>query len=166
MGNSKYRCAGCKQYHPQPEHRRFGPSRVCSDQCAELYSNNLRPARSFSSDTRRRPGLTSPAGARRSQIPTVVRAKVSARDRHRCRFCGGPGDHLHHIRYRSEGIDHQPHNLITLCHTHHELVHSNKRVYKPLLLATIWLEYIERRHLTVVQVQRILLRHGYILTGI
>lgn len=165
MSNSKYRCAGCHDYHRQPEHRRLGNVRVCSDRCAELYSNKLQPARSLTGGSRRAPGATSAGGGQGSPIPTVVRAEVLARDRSRCRYCGSNGHHVHHICYRSEGIDHQPHNLITLCREHHDLVHSNKRVYKPLLLATIWLEYFERRHLSVIQVQRILLRHGYILTG-
>lgn len=161
MANSKFRCAGCHEYKPQPEHRRFGPSRVCSDRCAELYSNDLQPKRSLNTSGRRARGAG--VAARRLETPTAVRDQVLARDRHRCRVCGGEGHHVHHIRYRSEGVDHQPHNLITLCWEHHEVVHSNKKKWKPLLLAVIWFEYFERRHLTVLQVERILLRRGYIM---
>jgi 5-methylcytosine-specific restriction endonuclease McrA len=161
----KYRCAGCHEYFHQPEHRRFGISRVCSDRCAELYSNAHCPQRSLAKGSRRAPQAMSADATQGHPIPTAVRGEVLTRDRSRCRYCGGDGHHVHHVCYRSEGIDHQPHNLITLCREHHDLVHSNKRVYKPLLLATIWFEYVERRHLTVMQVQRILLRHGYILTS-
>lgn len=164
----KYRCAGCHEYFPQPEHRRFGISRVCSDRCAELYSLELRPNREYKlerslTSARRGAATTSSRAAQGSPIPTDVRSAVNARDRSRCRFCGKDGGHLHHIRYRSEGIDHSETNLITLCHEHHELVHSNKRRWKPLLLAVIWMEYCGRRHLTVPQVERILLHRGYIL---
>lgn len=150
--NSTYRCAGCREYRPQPAHRQLGLARVCSDQCAATYSRRGedRPERSLKEPARRAPG----AGRRLDEInvPTVVRARVLARDRARCRFCTQTAHHVHHICYKSEGRDHQEHNLICLCREHHELVHSNKRVYKPLLLATIWLEYVEGRRLTITQV--------------
>lgn len=69
-------------------------------------------------------------------IPAATRALVLERDRHRCRWCGRTNVrlHLHHIQYRSAGGDHDPSNLITLCYLHHELVHTDKGKYPPLLL--------------------------------
>lgn len=67
-------------------------------------------------------------------IPDDIRTEVLLRDNGRCRVCGDRY-HLapHHIKYRSEGIDHSPENLIMLCGEHHQLVHSNKRIYQPVL---------------------------------
>lgn len=62
--------------------------------------------------------------------------------------------HLHHINYRSEGVDHQPHNLITLCPHHHNVVHGDKRRWKPILLAVVWQIYVTRRNVTVPQMER------------
>ncbi len=43
---------------------------------------------------------------------------------------------LHHILYRSERRDliDEPTNCIMLCKKHHELAHSNKKKYQPMLL--------------------------------
>ncbi len=59
-------------------------------------------------------------------IPPATRRAVLIRDGHRCQV---PGcrcrDHLalHHIRFRSQGGDHQPHNLVTVCWAHHDMIH-------------------------------------------
>ncbi len=87
------------------------------------------------------------------------REQALFRDRGKCRFCGGPSQHVHHIRYRSQGNDHQVHNLISLCRQHHDLVHSNKHRWQPILLATIWLQTVQGKRLLVPQVER-LLRKG------
>lgn len=55
----------------------------------------------------------------------------------RCVLCGTTLNlHYHHILYRSERKDliDDPINGIMLCVEHHELVHSNKKKYQPLLL--------------------------------
>lgn len=46
---------------------------------------------------------------------------------------------LHHICYRSERKDliNEPTNCVCLCTFHHKLVHSNKKIYKPLLLEMV-----------------------------
>lgn len=85
-----------------------------------------------------------------------MRAAVLTRDQYRCRFCGSTAVHVHHINYRSEGVDHSPHNLIVLCSKHHDLVHSDKHHWKPILLATIWILYVEGRPTTVPLVDRML----------
>lgn len=96
--------------------------------------------------------------AKKDEIPTAVRAEVLSRDSGRCRWCGTRTVHLHHICYRSEGVDHSPHNLITLCPHHHDVVHADKRRWKPILLALIWIVYVERRHTTVPLVEKVLAR--------
>lgn len=70
-----------------------------------------------------------------TDIPENVRNAVYARDRFRCRWCGRTNApvHVHHIDYRSAGGGHVLDNLITLCVKHHQLVHTNKNLYPPLL---------------------------------
>jgi hypothetical protein len=76
-----------------------------------------------------------------TSIPSGIRRQVLDRDGHRCRYCGTTnGLHLHHIGYRSQGGDHSVDNLITLCGTHHGLVHGDKRRWMPVLCA-----YVELR---------------------
>jgi 5-methylcytosine-specific restriction endonuclease McrA len=89
-------------------------------------------------------------------VPATVRSAVLERDRHRCRY-GGCTDGLdvHHITYRSEGVDHQAQNLITLCRKHHDLVHRDKPLWQPLLRAYIWLYYLEGRQLYLVDIRRL-----------
>lgn len=72
-----------------------------------------------------------------TDIPAATRKLVLERDGHRCRWCGATnaGVHLHHIVYRSAMRNHHdPSNLISLCPRHHELVHTDKGKYAPILL--------------------------------
>ena len=62
--------------------------------------------------------------------------------------------HVHHIRYRSEGGDHHERNLITLCLTDHDLVHSNKRRWQPILTETMRYHYDEELFLSVPEAER------------
>lgn len=80
-----------------------------------------------------------------SDVPPDVRARVAERDRHRCRYCGQPATHQHHIEYRSQGGSNEEHNLIVLCPRHHEIIHGDKRRWQPILRAYIWQYYIEGR---------------------
>jgi hypothetical protein len=84
-----------------------------------------------------------------------------ARDR-RCRMCGTTRAlAIHHIRYKSQGIDHSPLNLIVLCNdVCHGIVHSRKRHWQPICLAYIWLRYAERRNLSLLQVEKLVSRSG------
>jgi 5-methylcytosine-specific restriction endonuclease McrA len=86
-------------------------------------------------------------------IPARIRQSVTERDGGRCRWCGTPTSECHHIVYRSQGGQDEVDNLILLCTRDHALVHSNKRRFMPLLLAT--LEY-QRRGVSasVPQVER------------
>lgn len=74
------------------------------------------------------------------EVPARLRAEVVDRDAQLCRVCGSWVEQpaLHHIRYRSEGGLHVIENLVV---THwmyaprcHELVHSNKGRWQPILL--------------------------------
>lgn len=74
---------------------------------------------------------------RSSQPDKATRQRVYARDQ-RCRYCGTCADrHLHHIVYRSQGGSHDDTNLIWLCAKHHDLVHSDKAHWQPILQAYI-----------------------------
>lgn len=73
-------------------------------------------------------------------VPSDVRQLVIDRDASCCRVCGRYVEypHLHHVEYRSEGGLDVPANLVTLgggfpSHDCHGLVHSNKRLWQPLL---------------------------------
>jgi len=60
-------------------------------------------------------------------IPPAVRRAVLQRDRHRCQVPGCTNRlwlDLHHLQYRREGGDNAERNLLTLCCTHHQLLHD------------------------------------------
>lgn len=89
-----------------------------------------------------------------SDIPPATRSSVLARDGERCRFCGTTTDlHEHHIRYRSEGVDHTDTNLITLCARHHQVVHSDKARWQPVCMVYI-AEVVAGRHRYLVELDR------------
>jgi 5-methylcytosine-specific restriction endonuclease McrA len=97
------------------------------------------------------------SGSSRQHVLRRARSRdcVLERDQ-RCRYCGTRRNlHVHHINYKSQGGSHDPHNLITLCNAHHDLVHTNKGLWQPILRAYIWLLYIEGRRLFLLEVKRI-----------
>lgn len=51
-----------------------------------------------------------------------------------CAICGSNQVQLHHIRYGACGRHTYMGNVIPLCKTHHDLVHTNKRKYQPMLI--------------------------------
>lgn len=159
--NSRYRCQGCREYKPAPPWRKMGLGGVCSEACYKSRAVfSVRSAESPNGGAYIKGAAADGAriarAARALTIPTTVRTQVMFRDRNRCRWCGGIANHLHHIRYRSEGVDHSVHNLISLCRTHHDLVHTDKRRWQPVLLATVWLTMVEGRRFTIPQVERLL----------
>lgn len=114
-----YRCQGCREYHRGDPYRRIGLGAVCSAGCASKVGRRRKPVTP-----------TDP-------LPAAMHAAVLERDGG-CRYCGTRlGLHVHHINYRSEGVDHSETNLITLCYRHHSLVHSDKRYWKPVLRSYI-----------------------------
>lgn len=152
MSNSKFRCAQCKDYFPQPGVRR-GLGQVCSS-CAGAPVFNDRSSPPASSRPRaRKPSRFRPV---KNPMPSEVHDAVMRRDRGRCRMCASEQDlHVHHINYRSEGVDHQVHNLIVLCGSRapnhcHDRVHSDKRRWKPACLAYIWCLYTQGRQVASI----------------
>jgi hypothetical protein len=68
--------------------------------------------------------------------------------------------HVHHIVYRSEGGTHAERNLITLCDVHHDLMHSRKWWWQPVLQELICLHYDSGQFLTVTEVERRMIASG------
>lgn len=55
-----------------------------------------------------------------------------------CQLCGSTSTlHIHHVRYGAVGRKTYEGNLIRLCNKCHNLVHSNKKKYQPILLEII-----------------------------
>ena len=53
-----------------------------------------------------------------------------------CAICGNSQVHLHHVRYGGlyGGRKTYMGNVIPLCKKHHDLVHTNKKKYMPILI--------------------------------
>lgn len=49
---------------------------------------------------------------------------VRKRDGGKCRACKKPGNHVHHIVYRSHGGKDDPRNLVLVCEACHSLIHA------------------------------------------
>ena len=62
-------------------------------------------------------------------IPPKVRRLVQRRDR-RCVVpgCRNRDCDIHHLRPRSEGVDHSPTNLVLLCPAHHRAIHEGRLI--------------------------------------
>lgn len=73
--------------------------------------------------------------AQQNTSKNKVRADVIKRDGNWCLICGKPpkGLHLHRVVYGSQGGKYEKGNCVQLCSDHHDLVHSSKRTYMPLL---------------------------------
>lgn len=68
-------------------------------------------------------------------IPLATREEIIARDGHCCRLCGLWCErvHVHHLVYRSQGGKNTAANLVSLDLKCHEVVHSNKPLWMPIL---------------------------------
>lgn len=165
MPNSRLRCTNCREYKDRDSfYKASSLEKVCSEECflalrgrrseasGSTLQRSLKKPRLPQAQTRKRP--------KRDDPPPKTRAKVVLRDRGKCRFCGVQTTELHHIKYKSEGVDHSEHNLITLCNDHHiNLVHGNKRKWQPLCRMVIWYQYVYGRYITLRQAEW-LDRHG------
>lgn len=56
---------------------------------------------------------------------------------HKCAICKNPNCACHHIRYGACGRHTYMGNIIPLCKKHHDLVHTNKKKYQPILIEII-----------------------------
>lgn len=54
-----------------------------------------------------------------------------------CALCGSPFIQMHHIRYGAVGRKTYMGNVIPLCKKHHDLVHTNKKLYMSQLIKII-----------------------------
>lgn len=152
---NKLRCTFCKEYGDRETFYRVSSlEKVCSEQCfRELRAKRSSSGKGFQrslKDPSLLPVPRSKPKTKGSPIPASTRKRVTERDGGKCRFCGKTNwVELHHVNYRSEGVDHSDHNLISLCKEHHDLVHSDKRRWKPMLLGVLWVQYVEGRTVTV-----------------
>lgn len=119
---------------------RFGLGWCCDELCR------------YRAAVARRPENWKPA----KKGPSVqTRTNVKRRDGERCRYCGSADSlTIHHVLYRSEGGDHNERNLITLCRTHHDMVHSSKYRWQPVLVEVLRLHYEEQTFTNPVAVDK------------
>lgn len=154
MAVARLRCSSCRKFFPRGEvYYESGIRRVCSEDCLSLLLERTRTRARTSALSTKRP-------RKDNRLDLDLRRQIRARDGNLCRWCGGPGQQVHHVFYRSQGGADEPSNLILLCAEHHQQVHSNKRVWQPTLLALLWIGYVEGLWMTVPEVERTLTRQG------
>lgn len=129
----KIRCSECGDYVDRSEALRGGVQSFCSDECrkakSQMYGRSTGPLKR--SPMKRRPA--------KNPMPAGLRDEVIAADGKKCRMCRSRQDlHVHHVLYRSQGGEHIRENLLTLCMSCHDIVHSNKRLYQPACLALLF----------------------------
>lgn len=56
---------------------------------------------------------------------------------YKCALCGNPRVSCHHIRYGACGRHTYMGNIIPLCKYHHDLVHTNKKKWQPILIKMV-----------------------------
>lgn len=150
--NTKKRCTTCRNYYDPFDGLsiKVGLSGVCSSECLEDLKDKARRKRARRAMHREQKHKFS------RRLPGQIRDKVRERDGSRCRFCGTSSEiQVHHIQYRSQGGGDAEWNLISLCNTHHQLMHSSKRTWQPVLQMVQYLYYFHDRLLTVPEAQRI-----------
>ena len=66
----------------------------------------------------------------------------------KCALCGSNQIHLHHIRYGNLRGGRKTYlgNVIPLCERHHRLVHTNKKIYMPMLIDMIDKKLLEYKN--------------------
>ena len=104
------RCPSCgRTAAPEAEVSETHVGQACCD--AEILQMQEGPTRGHLSHT----------------IPPATRRAVLQRDHHRCQVPGCTNRlwlDVHHLAYRRSGGDHSEENLLTVCCTHHQLVHD------------------------------------------
>lgn len=116
------RCKYCDEYVDREDALRAGLSSFCSRDHLFAYQNQVKAKQKPKTD-----------------VSPEVRQAIFQADGYSCRLCGTPYIlHIHHIKYRSEGGTHDPENLVVLCMACHELVHTDKGHFQPLLQEIVW----------------------------
>lgn len=155
MAVARVRCTSCKAYVARDEvYFESRMTKVCSEGCFRSIHEKQR--------VRAKEGKRRQPKRKESRLDADLRRRIRARDGQACRWCGGAGEQIHHVLYRSQGGPDHVSNLILLCAEHHAKAHSNKNHWQPTLLALLWIGYVDGRWLTVPEVERILLREGVI----
>lgn len=138
------KCSNCKKYHTEPDMIRRGVVSFCSIECM----NEKRYAVPTPKPKEKKKRIKKKS---RSGVSSATREYVLKGDAYACRFCGMRKEvEVHHINYRSEQGSHEPCNLITLCKEHHDVVHSNKKRWKPLCLGIVWLREVKNDAFTTI----------------
>lgn len=144
----------CKSYVLKDEAIRAGLQSFCSPTHMEIYQNE----KSLT-------GKKAVASKKRYKAPPAPKTDPTAhaetlrKDKGRCRVCGSSVNlHVHHILYRSEisiknGRDDLK-NLITLCNAHHDMVHSDKKVWQPVLIEAARLREEENRLVPIMTLKK------------
>lgn len=132
---SKVRCYSCREYVQKTTAKPVNNIQYWCGLCPRKYAS--------------KPKKTARLNVYEAEFKKL-RPKIVNRDKV-CRSCGVTGVHVHHIYYRSEGGTNDLLNLLLLCNKCHDIVHSNKRFYQPLLLGLVWLFYVEGKRLTSAQ---------------
>lgn len=155
MSVSRVRCTACRSYVPREEvYFESRLTKTCSEDCfRELHERTRLKSRAKQRSKQ-------VAKKKTNCLDVGLRRKIRSRDGHVCRWCGRVGEQVHHVLYRSQGGPDHASNLILLCVEHHGAVHANKRHWQPILLALLWLGYVEQKWLTVPEVERILIQRG------
>lgn len=154
---ARVRCRGCRNYFAREEAARSDALGAwCSEECVKTTRDRTR-----AKATTKRPAEKPRPKPKKAALDTAMRQEIRRRDGNRCRWCGvSSWLQVHHVRYRSEGGPDAPHNLLTLCGDHHAEAHASKRRWQPVLLALLWIGYVEGTWLTVPEVSRRLRRLG------
>lgn len=136
-------CQKChKEFYVSGSRLRYG-ARFCSHQCASawhLEQPRLKRQFGFPDNAGTKNGRykngESVGRSNTTAVKARVRRAVGERDGDWCLLCGKPpkGLHLHRVRYGSEGGAYEITNCVQLCGLHHDIVHSNKRVWQPKLI--------------------------------
>ena len=71
-----------------------------------------------------------------------IRDLIFERDSYTCVLCQAHACDAHHVRHRSRGGRTHPHNLVSLCRFHHDVVHGITRPQRKEEAAQMIVEYL------------------------
>lgn len=129
MAVRRLRCKQCRLYVDRDEMVSTHVGNFCSSDCLQERMGEKRAKKKAAARQVKR--RTQPRATR--YIPMDIRNAVYARDEC-CRWCGAPGQEVHHVIYRSHGGPDTLNNLVLLCNACHMRAHSSKAAFQPLLL--------------------------------